>query len=103
MKGLAKIPSSSKLASAYKSLQSDSFSERDLAIWSQWSRLDPRLGEILVKAISSTWKNLSPVKLNAEIKNQPWPAALGVLLDFAKEEILSDDKSLFKSWSNCVM
>ena len=83
MKGLTKIPNQKKLLQAYKALQFSPHSVRikDLVHWSQWSRLDPRLGEILVEYIAKFWNEHNPVTLNQQLKKQVWPAAFGVLLE----------------------
>src|SRR5262245_10218933 len=80
MKGLSSVPSLKSLQFAYDKLLKNSFSAKDLALWTQWSRLDPRLAEILVSNFSKNWKKISPIELNIEILKQPWSAALGVLL-----------------------
>ena len=111
MKGLKKIPSTRQLAKVYSILQDmkkEKVSEKQLALYSQWSRLDPRLGEIVVQHIAWCWKQYHPIKLNSAIGSQVWPAALGVLLNhvpiyFQQKEKNWKEFDLFKKWSGCVM
>ena len=125
MKGLSYIPSSKKLASVYYNLQfaQKKESDKSIALYSQWVRLDPRLGEILVAYIAKFWKSHHPISLNEEIKKQVWPQALGVILEQTKlyffkqskssqsskkklkEKLyeMKEDLALFQSWYECVM
>lgn len=115
MKGLAFIPSSSDLAQAYEHLQTQVIEApvEQWALWSQWCRLDPRLAEQWIEGIFGVWEKLSPVELNSKLKNQPWPAAAGVLLEqaqvfFLDSSLPSLKKSraslrLFRRWCACVM
>ena len=113
MKGLKKIPGQKELSRVYKILQF--FPERariqDLALWSQWTRIDPRLGELLVAHLSQHWKNINPVSLNLQLKRSVWPSTFGVLLEhislYHSRHSLSYkkkwNKKLFLHWSKCVM
>ena len=111
MKGLSRIPNQKKISKAYKALQifPQSVSIKDLVLWSQWARLDPRLGEILVEHISKFWQKQNPVEINQSLKQQVWPAAFGVLLEqvpFYYSQHLKNEKwnkKLFSCWSKCVM
>ncbi len=106
MKGLASIPSTRELQLAYSALQSDAreLSPLELTLWSQWARLDPRLAELWVDAISKRWKKISPFPLNAELQRQPWPSAAGPLLEnIGKFKIDRDDRKIFGHWKDCVM
>ncbi|MBI3535142.1 MAG: hypothetical protein HY072_06620, partial [Deltaproteobacteria bacterium] len=107
MKGLESIPTPNDLLKAYNTLQ---FKQKmllpsKLAFWSQWSRFDPRLAEIIVFYISKNWKDISALTLNREIKKQPWPGVLGVLLEqvilFAGFSL--NEKVLFRNWARFVM
>lgn len=107
MKGLGSIPNQKKLSKAYKALQAfpHSVCVKDLVLWSQWARLDPRLGEILIEYISKFWQKQNPVEINQRLKQQAWPAAFGVLLEqvpFYYSQHLKN-KKLFLYWSKCVM
>lgn len=111
MKGLSKIPSEKQISKAYKALQ---FSPglvcvKNLALWSQWTRLDPRLGEIFIEYISKFWTAYNPVDINQQLKKQIWPAVFGVILEQVPFYYLQNrrtkywNKKLFLNWSKCVM
>ena len=111
MKGLSRIPNQKKLVKAYRALQAfpHSVDVEDLVLWSQWARLNPRLGEILVEHISKFWQKHNPVEINQKLEQQAWPAAFGVLLEqvpFYYSQYLKNkkwNKTLFLNWSKCVM
>lgn len=103
MKGLERIPSSADLTRASEALLFGEVSEADLATYAQWTRFDPQLGEIWISRILKSWRDLSPAHLNHAIRNQPWPAALGVLLELATELGETRDPLLFKSWADCAL
>ncbi|MEK6577958.1 MAG: hypothetical protein AABZ55_01915, partial [Bdellovibrionota bacterium] len=104
MKGLKEIPSDTTLSGAYSVLQNSSKtpSLREIALWSQWSRFDPRLGELLVSWIAKHWREIPPQNLNELIFQQPWPEAVGVLIENVKI-LLPKKDLLFNHWSACVM
>ena len=106
MKGLDKIPTQKNLLKAYKALQvlspPSTVSIKTLALWSQWSRLDPRLGEILVQYLSRFWPYISPVALNQALKKEPWPSAFGVLINQVPYCDIKN-KAGFRQWSKSVM
>ena len=83
MKGLKKIPSTTQRLKAYKALQFSPHSVqiKELALWSQWVRLDPRLGEILVRHLGQFWSSINPQELNQTLQKQIWPSAFGVLVE----------------------
>jgi len=110
MRGLQKIPPERQISKAYFNLQSaeQDLSEIQISLYSQWSRLDPRLAEILIKHLSLYWKKYHPIKLNAAIRSQIWPAVLGVLLNHVpfyhqQKKTHWTEENLFKKWSDCVM
>ncbi|MDE0119952.1 MAG: hypothetical protein OXM55_08110 [Bdellovibrionales bacterium] len=111
MKGLSKIPGEKSISKAYKALQfsSGSVYVKDLVLWSQWTRLDPRLGEIFVGHISKFWRTYNPVDINQKLKQQIWPAVFGVILEQVPFYYLQNkktkywNKKLFLNWSKCVM
>ena len=111
MKGLSRIPNQKNLVKAYRALQAfpHSVDVEDLVLWSQWARLNPRLGEILVEHISKFWQKHNPVEINQKLEQQAWPAAFGVLLEqvpFYYSQYLKNkkwNKKLFLNWSKCVM
>ena len=110
MKGLKKIPSPTQRLKAYNTLQ---FSPhlvqiKELALWSQWVRLDPRLGEIVVGHIGQFWSHINPQELNQTLQKQVWPSAFGVLIEQAlyyleKSKTKAEDKLHFCRWSKQVM
>ena len=111
MKGLKKIPNEKTRLVAYKALQffPESVHIKDLVLWSQWARMDPRLGEILVKHLAKNWQNINPIQLNTKLKQCVWPSAFGVLLEhiplynsqYGSKK--TTDKKLFFYWSKCSM
>lgn len=108
MKGLKHIPSTRQLALAYSALRRGEVSDSKLVLYSQWTRLDPRLGELIVQYIAGFWKEVHPVCLNSCIQNQVWPAVFGVLLDhvpfyYKKKKIKNQELVLFRKWADCVM
>ena len=112
MKGLRDIPTNNQLQTAYDHLQSPNkaVSEDRLALWSQWTRFDPRLGEILVNHVAQQWKQIHPARLNLELFSQPWPAVFGVILEQCELLFKSREKKqnshlnhLFSHWSRCTM
>jgi len=103
MKGLTDIPSFTQLSKAYRALETQRPSISEIILFTQWSRLDPRLAELLIKKFVTSWRDYSPVDLNSEIKKMPWPAALGVLLSITEFYISSSDLMLFRAWKNCTL
>ena len=111
MKGLKKIPSQRQLSQAYKALQlgRNSVSIKKLVLWSQWTRLDPRLGEILIGYLANFWQVHNPLEINQQLRQQVWPAVFGVLLEqvpFYYSQKLKDrkwNKKGFFYWAKCVM
>ncbi len=99
MLGLKKIPQISELAAAYTRLSAGTpLSEERLSQFAQWTRFDPRLGEIWVQHLSAHWKLISPVKLNHFAKQSEWPAVLGVLLSM----IRPTERALYDGWVACA-
>ena len=109
MKGLDKIPNQKKLSQAYKTLHfyPHSIRIKNLILWSQWARLDPRLGEILVEHIAKFWLKYNPVKLNQSLKLKAWPSAFGVLIEhvpfYQGQSLRGEKRSLFSRWAECAM
>ena len=111
MKGLKKIPTQRQLSQAYKVLQlvQNSISIKKLVLWSQWARLDPRLGEILVGYLANFWQRHNPLEINQQLKQQIWPAVFGVLLEqvpfyYSQNSIKKKwSKKSFFYWTKCAM
>ncbi len=107
MKGLVVIPSIELLATAYGKLQSGFKIEiSELALWSQWARLDPRLAEQWVDHLEKNWREISPLEFRTAALKQPWPASVGLLLEHAL--LLGRDRkkfgaqALFRAWCGLV-
>jgi hypothetical protein len=109
MIGLPEIPSVRETQAAYARFQDPAgppVSECELALWSQWSRFDPRLAEQWVGTVSRNWRELSPVRLNEQLHLHPWPSAAGVLLEQAQLFSVWPDgasRRAFVRWMDCVM
>ena len=105
MIGLKQIPSQKDLLAAYNQIQSGSSVQPEpakLALWSQWTRFDPRLGELLVEWFARCWTKQDPIALNAALRTQPWPAAIGPILETAAL-IQTIELELFRNWLRVVM
>ncbi len=106
--GLKQLPNLENLETAYLSLiheQPDRPKVSDLVKFSQWSRLDPRLAEIWVQYIGRHWSSLNPLELRTAVASQPWPAAVGLLLDFSQEIVEAEAKQVkvFKIWKRLIV
>lgn len=97
------IPGESELELAYSRLLYERPAPPDeeaIALYSQWSRFDPRLGEILVGHLTKHWERYHPLKLRSHLLKHPWPEALGLILEFVKETF--KDK-LFDGWRRLTL
>ena len=107
MRGLNPIPTQLDLLKAYETLQAhpDHISVSDLTLWTQWTRLDPRLGEQWIAHLGKTWRTISPIEFNELLKKTTWPSAAGPLLETVHTFYISnkDTRKLFMNWLNCVM
>ena len=110
MKGLKNNPSLRKMNKAYEVLQSRQspcLSCRTLSLYAQWSRLDPRLGELVVQYISWYWRELNPIELNGCLRKEVWPAVFGVVLEhvyfYYEQKKKKKELALFRKWSECVL
>jgi hypothetical protein len=106
MIGPPKIPQAEDLIAAYRILQSgDNVKISHWAIWSEWVRFDPRLGELLVARLASNWSKILPIELNQELQRSSWPQCFGVLIEqvlkYSKD--LQKNKQLFRAWGGMVM
>jgi hypothetical protein len=102
--GLKKIPTDQDLAKAYAALRG-ALGAGELAAYSQWTRFDPRLAEIWVKAVLERWKSVHPIELHESLKREPWPGAAGVLLEFVARAVRAEpaEARLFKLWKEMVL
>lgn len=57
------------------------FTEKDIALFSQNARFDPRFAEVLTTHLRDYWWKYDPSLLNKKLKAQPWPASLRPLLN----------------------
>lgn len=105
MKGLLQIPSLEDLARAYDGLRGDQLTLSELALWSQWSRFDPRLAEILVSYLARNWKKLDLFALRTELLAQPWPSAFGVLVEnaVASRLVQTTEVGVFRAWAATLL
>ena len=107
MKGLVEIPSLSDSQYAYQQLQTraEAITVAQLALWTQWARLDPRLAEQWIVHVSKFWKSYSAIEWNLSLRSQPWPCAAGPLFEQVRSLLLRDraEKNLFSKWFQCVM
>jgi hypothetical protein len=110
MRGLEMIPSLGDLQDAYSRLQKqqrvgEAVSPHQLVLWSQWSRFDPRLAEMLVARLSASWASFNPIDVQEALRDAPWPAALGVLLEQVRIYGLSQraERKRYQSWLSCAM
>lgn len=58
--------------------------EETVVLASQAARYDPRLLWVLVELVSRASAALNPVRLRAALRDSRWPAALGVVFEFAR-------------------
>lgn len=107
MKGIGFIPKQAELIQAYNLLQFNSKEVKveEVALWSQWSRLDPRLAQILVHYLVQEWQNINPILLNIELKKQAWQSAIAPLLEFAYLSLKQNklDYKVFQAWMKAVL
>lgn len=104
--GLARIPGLGDLEKAYASLlhaHPSAPTSDDLALYSQWSRFDPRLAEILVEYIAKNWKRIPPVSLRESLLIQPWPSVAAVLFEFVGAKLKGSHTSkLYAYWAKLI-
>lgn len=106
MRGLLEIPTPENLVEAYSLLQQNhsSISLSQWALWSQWARFDPRLAEQWVHRMAYEWKKISFWEFNQALSKQPWPQAVGVLLEFTSLLLQKlDEKRSFRLWQKGVL
>lgn len=86
MKGLTSLPKTSELRAAYATLESKSpaISVQQVALYSQWARLDARLAEVLTGYLLREGADFPLVTLLRELSAQPWPRAILVPLRFVE-------------------
>lgn len=90
-----KLPSQKNLESVYQKLlhlKPNAPTVTELARYSQWARMDPRLGEIWVGYVRKHWKTINPSDLRMALCKEDWPSAAAVLLEFVGKQ--TDSKAL---------
>jgi hypothetical protein len=106
MRGLLSIPNMQDREKAYAFLEhrSAKITPEQWALWSQWTRFDPRLAELWAKAISLVWRSLDPFRFREALLTQPWPACAGVLFSQVHIHLLDPAvRPLFRAWSQLVL
>ena len=101
MKGLPKLPQTDDLLRAYRDIEkrvdemaSDQIlSEKQIAIYSQWSRLDPRLAELFTGYLERWGHEVHTFRLLSELEALPWPRAILVPLRFAEMKLTFEIKT----------
>ncbi len=94
---------------AYQQLQPlngvfNDLSVKELVRFSQWTRFDPRLGELWLSALDRQWRNLAPLPMRQENLAQANPAVMGVLLDQYQSVLCPRrERRLFRLWSATVL
>ncbi len=78
------VPSREELQKSYERLQlgQQTVTAEQLVLWSQWSRLDPRLAQILVEYLQLKFQNINPMDVWSTNSGTPLPQALPVLCEF---------------------
>lgn len=99
------IPTVADLEGAYEFLQFCHYNEpgkqahtleQRLAIYSNWARFDARLAQILVRFFAENWPSIDANSLNAALRLQQWPRALGPILDFVSLEFKGELREALK-------
>ena len=91
MKGFT-VPSRPELEHAYDALQfeTQSLTAGHVTLWAGWARLDARLAEILVRALSRRFRELNPLELWETNRVSASPQALLTLVEFARRRLIAD-------------
>jgi len=99
------LPNRLQLQNAYEKLQwrFDSVTIAEIVLWSSWSRLDPRLAEILVSFLASHFTRINPYTLRIENLSSLNPQALAVMISFAKIKLKAEKKKDFSLWSTPIL
>jgi hypothetical protein len=95
VKGLPIIPSLVDLEREYARLQREEppLDASAASCLSQWARFDPRLAELLVARLAKDWRRVAAEQLRDALLEQPWPSAMGVLLENARLLLASERTS----------
>ena len=99
-----KIPSESEIESAFHNLRTKTVSEKNWITYSQWTRFDPRLGEVWLTSFYKNWQKINPVFLQQQNLEADNPAVLGVLLDQCEAFLIEKSLcSLFRTWKKVAV
>lgn len=96
---LGHIPNEKDLETAYGELLQSSVPTELFALYTQWSRFDPRLAQRWIDHLCHHWEVIYPVELRKKILRQPWPAAAAVLLEFSRKKMKD---SVFNDWADVI-
>lgn len=102
------LPDRPQLREAYEILQwkTRSPSPSDLTTWAQWSRVDPRLAEILVRFMEHSFYGINPLLLWETNRASALPQALCLLIEFtrirAKRNLKTAEFKTFEVWRKTV-
>lgn len=104
MKGLTKLPNKNDMSRAAHVIQqcTGPLPARKLALFSQWSRLDPRFAEIMVRHLADSWSAIPGGDLLKALNSQPWPRAILVLLWFAERLVPRTDRKHFQCFARAL-
>jgi hypothetical protein len=99
------VPDEASILRAYADLQNRSvLAVTDWIRYAQWSRFDPRLGEVWLSAFDREWRSLAPVPFKNENLKQAVPAVLGVLLDQYHQFVCPEpDRKIFHHWRTIAL
>jgi hypothetical protein len=104
MKGLDRFPDKKQILDAYDKLKwfSTTVTASDLALFSQWARLEPTMAELVTEHLRDNWRSINPKELNRSLQSQPWPSTIPAMLEqitemcsFTNEQC----KDEFTSWA----
>jgi hypothetical protein len=104
VKGLPNLPSRKDLLQAYNEIQErrSPLPLKDLALYSQWARLDPRLAEILVEHLALCWSKIPVGEFIDTLLEQPWPRAALVLFRFAELIVPTKKRRILKGFISAI-
>lgn len=77
----------------------------DIALYTQWSRFDPRLSELLVIHFAKHWRKINPIFFRQSILHYPWASVIGVFFLFVRQMVKqenSPDLDLYDGWSKLI-
>jgi len=119
LKGLEKIPSQRDFLDAYEALSAcigragcmgAGADAGKLVTWAEWSRFDPRLGEMIAAFFAKKWREIPVGPLKESLFAAAWPQALGVVLEFAalvamevQGPAAQGGRRAFRHWAGAVM